>query len=334
MKRFNLISILILFISFIGVQSVVGQYYSYEYPNEHELMNGWGTKNDFNTGTLPYPSNQIYFEAYLEDNVTSSHKVKVLGNEYELNTNPKTTGVIIKQHDSKYGDDALSGSPLKETINFSTSTNAITFTSSRDGAKKIYIKNIKVCMAPHILLSDITLPGKADDESKKIGVNETSTPTSTATSTKTATINFGSMRYDAEERTATIKIKSGLSSGSWSTTLSNPSEGFSFTGGLSSSDDKFIAIGNQKDIVVTFTPQNAGVTTTTKTITKTIKISGAGTDNDVIITLTATVNPPKTQTISWNQTFNDPLRIGDVITLNATTNSGLPIAYTSNNTNA
>ncbi|MBR5824218.1 MAG: hypothetical protein IKY67_08765, partial [Paludibacteraceae bacterium] len=148
MKRFNLISILILFISFIGVQSVEGQYYSYEYPNEHELMNGWGTKNDFNTGTLPYPSNQIYFEAYLEDNVTSSHKVKVLGNEYELNTNPKTSWGF---HSGT--DDALSNNPLKITIDFTSSTNAITFTSSRDGAKKIYIKNIKVKMAPHIILA-------------------------------------------------------------------------------------------------------------------------------------------------------------------------------------
>ena len=148
MKRFNLISILILLISFIGVQSIVGQYYSYEYPNEHELMNGWGTKNDFNTGTLPYPSNQIYFEAYLEDNVTSSHKVKVLGNEYELNTNPKTSWGF---HSGT--DDALSNNPLKITIDFTSSTNAITFTSSRDGAKKIYIKNIKVKIAPHIILA-------------------------------------------------------------------------------------------------------------------------------------------------------------------------------------
>ena len=51
------------------------------------------------------------------------------------------------------------------------------------------------------------------------------------------------------------------------------------------------------------------------------------------ITLTATVNPPQKQTITtWNQTFHEPLRVGDTIDLvPATINSGNTITYTSNN---
>ena len=87
MKKFQLISILILFISFTGVQSVVGQT---QEGNDWYVADAVGPHNlggsDSRTITPEYPMKSVYFEAYLSDNVTTDHKISVLGETWNLNT--------------------------------------------------------------------------------------------------------------------------------------------------------------------------------------------------------------------------------------------------------
>ena len=312
MKQSNLISILILFFTLLSVQCVVAD-------NPTGISNNCLTFNNidklvtFLNETLyigDYPCNKISFNTKYNDwnwGVTQKMKITTDANDEYIVTLPKNEE--YKEYDIK------------------TSAKNIYF-KHNNGGNDIDIHNIKVHIAPHILLKEIT-----GDVTKTWNYNNIQ---ATATSTKSVKIDFGSMRNNAGSKTATIKIKSCLSAGQLATTLSDTPNGFSITGGVSGGANTFVALNNNNDITVTFNPAQAGVTTTTKNISETITISDAGNNgNNVVITLTATVNPPKTQTITWNQTFHEPLRVGDAIDLvPATINSGNTITYTSDNTNA
>ena len=301
MKRFNLISILILLISFVGVQSVAGQtqvadgvwlyngnYYticneSWEYYD----ISGDGNKKRNKTYNFNYPSNILTFHAKLSAITNTTKNINIsscsLSETISINKNGTNKSYDINNKDCRY-------------IKFSSSDSYVKNVSS------IYLE-----MAPHIIL--------AESNSK---------------------IDFGSIRYDAGAITATIKIKSCLSDGGLSTNVSN-STIFTLNNEPSTTTKTFYSI-DSKEFSVTFDPSKVTFkdNENTTSINDTITISDSGNStNKITITLTASVNRPKTQTITWNQTFHNPLRVGDTINIiPATINSENTITYKSNNNNA
>lgn len=289
MKKLNPLTIFILFFALISVQSVVAQRYSIEETSTHNL----GDDGSY-TITPEYPSDQLYFETYLSDNVTQTHSVTVLGEKYELNTdNPKKWGI------TQAGNDPTSDDPLKKTISISpASTNSITFQASRywSANKTIYVRNIKVRMANHILLNTPANGSTNDLGEVEIG--------------KSATLN---VKFKSFLVNNNLTVKSNNSfftiNGNTSHTITTTADPF-----CSTSENKF-------DFKITYQPTSAGNHSATITISD-------GT-NSQTFTITGTC-VKKTNTINWNG-INTQIPVGESISLgNVTSTSKANITFTSN----
>ena len=289
MKKLNPLTIFILFFALISAQSVVAQRYSIEETSTHDLGG-----NDSYTITPEYPSDQLYFETYLSDNVTQTHSVTVLGETFELNTdNPKKWGI------TQAGNDPTSDDPLKKTIPISpASTNSITFQASRywSANKTIYVRNIKVRMANHILLNTPANGSTNDLGEVEIG--------------KSATLN---VKFKSFLVNNNLTVKSNNSfftiNGNTSHTITTTADPF-----CSTSESKF-------DFTITYQPTSAGNHSATITISD-------GT-NSQTFTITGTC-VKKTNTINWNG-INTQIPVGESISLgNVTSTSKANITFTSN----
>ena len=167
MKRFNLLSILILFFTFFGVQCVVadetngdgasqdGKYATKAYINgEYKVHSGLGDGLPYKPNPLTikfnYPTNKITYKAWLSDDVTKSHKVILTAGEQnqetELNNDSDTDGLGKDKNDDYTEHKSLD--VTNKTIR------SIIFTATQNGNKRIFIGDIYVHMAPHILLED------------------------------------------------------------------------------------------------------------------------------------------------------------------------------------
>ena len=329
MKKFNLLSILILFFSLLNVQSVVGQTskvaditssaspYTVTYSNNTSDINVYhASANGKNALTIDikYPVSKLNFQCSTNKGLFSYYQGTLIVKDITNNSEK-----INKQ---------VSGKELSQECTLNTNTNQISIYSgykTGDMATTLNIKNTIFTIAPHILIDKVE--GNVTKTDDYNGIK------ATATSTKSIKVDFGSMRYDANEITATINIKSLLATGELSTNLSNkPNNCFTIEGAPSSDGTKATLYKlNTKSFTVKFNPKQFNNITTKQNIEEKITISDAGNpNNDVEITLTATVNPPQPQTITWNQEeFNKTLRIDDKITLNATASSNLNVTYTS-----
>lgn len=287
MKKY-LLQILTIFITLLSAQCVVAQRYSIEETSTHDL----GGDGSY-TITPEYPSDQLYFEAYLSDNVTQTHSVSVLGKTFELNTdNPKKWGI------TQAGNDPTSDDPRKETISISpASTNSITFKASRYWAanKKIYIRNIKVLMANHILLNT-----PANGSTNNLGEVEIG---------KSATLN--------------VKFKSFLVNNNL--TVKSNNSFFTINGNttytITTTADPFCSTNERKfDFTITYQPTSAGNHSATITISD-------GTNNQTI-TVTGS-GKRKQNTINWND-IKTQIPVGESISLeNVTSTSKENITFTS-----
>lgn len=154
MKRFNLISILILFFTFFGVQCLVAAedgdgyfqegttWYTTKYTSEFNLGYNTNPKNlDIN---LKYPSNYVSFEVFSQLGATeggnrtiSIHQLKNSAKEWE---NIYTTPKIDNDKWLPYNTDKISPEAIQ-----------IAFVRNK-GTLQRWIRNIKVRMAPHIIM--------------------------------------------------------------------------------------------------------------------------------------------------------------------------------------
>ena len=166
MKRFQLISILILFISFMGVQSVVadeingkpsedGTYAATAYINgEYKVHSGLGDNLPYKPNPLTikfdYPTNKVTYKAWLSDDVDKSHKITLTAGtqkqETELNNDSDTDGLFGKDKNDDYTE--------HKSLDITDKTiRSIVFTATQDGNKKIFVGDIYIHMAPHIILA-------------------------------------------------------------------------------------------------------------------------------------------------------------------------------------
>ena len=144
MKRFNLISILILFISFVGVQSVVGQekvdgvWCSLYDKSEHDLgveINSYHLEQSI---SVDYPINQAYFEAKRRWGSVSDYRIS-----FECYTTKWESIKTIDAGDNKYNN--------SDWFPIPANTTKIRFFRHK-GSLNRWVKNIKIRIAPHIIM--------------------------------------------------------------------------------------------------------------------------------------------------------------------------------------
>ena len=316
MKRFNLISILILFISFVGVQSVVadetngdgasqdGKYATKAYINgEYKVHSGLGDGLPYEPNPLTikfdYPTNKITYKAWLSDDVTKSHKVILTAGEQnqetELNNDSDTDGLGKDKNDDYTEHKSLD--VTNKTIR------SIIFTATQNGNKRIFIGDIYVYMAPHILLEDndnYTFPNAIE-----IGLTD---------------------KY-------LVDFKSFLSSsnGTIIVSSSNPTD-FKIEHNGQLKDVAEIVGSNvfcstdddTKNVNIVFTPQS------NKTTSSIITIKDTGSEETKQFTVTGT-GKKKTPTFTW--TSNTQIVVGESLNLSdvVQSNCGSTIEITSSN---
>ena len=218
MKRFNLISILILLISFIEVQSVVGTertanivnetsapYYAV-YPNQSEKIKLDDENLDI---ILSYPCNNVEFK------ISTTKAFGIYGSATIAIDATKTGNWDdTKQiHSKSYKGDSQSGSQ-----NFDATYSKIAFKSTGGANIGEYVHDVKFTIAPHIRLLN-----KTENNVVYTSIDENTTTSATAT------LNFGT-RNVAQETSFTINFKSFLAQTgkTFTATLSNNSN-FYFT---------------------------------------------------------------------------------------------------------
>lgn len=300
MKQINILTILILHFSFLSIQSIIAQirvpdnengtWYTYYSDTEYTLSNKDNYDNKAYTITLNYPVTHLEYKAYLSDNVTSSHPFKVTnasGTEISSvdlnNDNPKNWLGITKE-----GNDHTSEDPYSFNKNIDNTT-AITFQSNKKvGARKaIYLNNIHIRMAPHILLN---------------------------TPNENSTTNFGEIEIGSETQPIEVKFKSFLTKGELIVTSSHPF--FTINGNTSYTIAKnantFCSIDDTKyDFKIIYLPTEAGSHSATITISD-------GT-NKVNFTVKGSCKR-KPNTINWNG-INTQIPVGETVSLNNVTSS-------------
>ncbi len=149
MKKFNLLSILVLLFSLLNVQSVVAAengsgpiqegttWYTTTYTSEFQLRDRWSTAHNLYIN-IPYPSNYVSFQAKVQWSATDR---TISLDEYISSWNTKYTTQKLSDSWSDHNDKSIS-----------TSATQIAF-KSNGGTERHYIRNIKVRMAPHIRLN-------------------------------------------------------------------------------------------------------------------------------------------------------------------------------------
>ena len=190
MKRFNLISILILFISFVGVQGVVGQtevtedykkvddiYYSAYRENTEDIYYATSMDSESNefwfagniidkknyTINFKYPASSLSFQAQTPYKLIGSYntqiRIKYLINE----TWPRwwTTGTINEANKNSDNYGTYTSSQNIPDIN----SRSIEFEKNTYYLESfnVNIKNVKLKMAPHILLNKDNAPTSSTD---------------------------------------------------------------------------------------------------------------------------------------------------------------------------
>ena len=309
MKRFNLISILILFFTFFGVQCVMADetreanqpnssspYYTTL--NNTNKYNVYSNKLNIN---LYYPSEKViwltttnYFFGWCQGRVTLQ----------ENKTDKSTT--------------TIKGENISTTNNISPTTNNISFYYKEiewgDAATTIDIHDVKIYIAPHIRLLNKT----------ENNVTYTSIDENTVTSA-TATLDFGK-RNVTSATTFEIDFKSFLAQTNkkFKVTLSG-SDDFYFTKDKTLKQfeitETFCKLNTTTgNFSITYSPQSEGasaettITITDGTSTATITLTGEGQKID--------------QDLKWTANMPDQMILGESIATNGLATSNCPTAIT------
>lgn len=313
MKRFNLISILILLISFIGVQSVMGTertanivnetsapYYAV-YPNQSEKIK----LNENLDVILSYPCNNVNFQ------ITTTRFIAWGTAEIAIDAtktgNWNDTQTI---HKEDYRGENQSGSQ-----SLSTDYSKIAFKCTGGVNSDEYVHNVKFTIAPHIRLLDTT----------ENNVTYTLIDENTI-NTANATLDFGKRNVKSQTEFK-IKFKSFLAQTDkkFKVTLSG-SDDFYFTN-YDETQKQFTITetfcklnATTGDFSITYSPQSEGaspittITITDGTSTATITLKGEGQKID--------------QNLKWTANMPDQMILGESIATNGLATSDCPTAIT------
>ena len=317
MKRFNLISILILFFTFFGVQCIVAD--ETREANQPNSSSPYYTTLN-NTNEYDIYSNNLKINLYYPSNkvtwLTTTNKF--LGTYYN-------GSVTLKENGSENSTTPVTGKDIFIEKSIESSTSYIDFNYNYevgDWASQIKIKDIKIYIAPHIRLLNKT----------ENNVTYTSIDENTVTSA-TAILDFGT-RNVSQETSFTIDFKSFLAQTgkTFTATLSNNSN-FYFTNNSTANqitiNDTFCKLDTETgNFSITYKPtentekdtedRTANLTITDGTSTATIKLVGK--------------SQKITQKLEWVN-LPDQMILGESIPTNglAVSNCTTAIKYTSSN---
>ena len=314
MKRFNLISILILFFTFFGVQCIVAD--ETREANQPNSSSPYYTTLN-NTNEYDIYSNNLKINLYYPSNkvtwLTTTNKF--LGTYYN-------GSVTLKENGSENSTTPVTGKDIFIEKSIESSTSYIDFNYNYevgDWASQIKIKDIKIYIAPHIRLLNKT----------ENNVTYTSIDENTVTSA-TAILDFGT-RNVAQETSFTIDFKSFLAQTgkTFTATLSNNSN-FYFTNNSTANqitiNDAFCKLNTETgNFSITYKPTENIADIEDRTATLTI------TDGTSTATITLVGKSQKIdQNLSWKN-LPDQMIVGETISIDdlAESNCTSSIEYTS-----
>ena len=311
MKRFNLISILILFFSLLNIQSVVGQteidgvhYLIYD-EAEHDLGYNINTPH-LEQSIADYPA-QAYFEAKRGSVAITDFRITF---QCYVNNSWNDTKTI----------DAGKGTYQSSNwFNIPNNTTKIRI-YRHAGSVKRWVKNIKVRIAPHIRLLNKT----------ENNVTYTSIDENTV-NTATATLDFGKRNVNSQT-TFEIDFKSFLAQ----KVPEQKDKKFKVT--LSGSDDFYFTNYDetQKQFTITETFCKLNTTTGNFSITYSPQSEGASPTTTITITdgtSTATITlkgegQKIDQNLKWTANMLDQMILGESIATNGLATSDCPTTIT------
>lgn len=246
------------------------------------------------TINFEYPINKITYSAWLSSSVSESHTVTLTAGSQthttELNNDSDTDGIFKPDKDNDYQED--------EVVSITdTSIRTIKFNAKRNGwgIKDIYLKNIFLYMAPHIILKDTPLEH-----------------------------SFGTLEIGNSSEAFNVKFHSFLSEGTLSVKIkgANP-EAFRVSNTINATNNTLSPIGETKyNFTITYDPNTIGDHSAI------IEISDNKNKHEIEVSGTCIAKTPK---IEW-AVSNFKIAVGDTIENPAKTNSGTTIRYTSNDT--
>ena len=282
-----------------------GTWYSLYQPNEEDKGTDTGGEIKNYTGIYTPSIGTVYFETKMSKSIIGQQP-----SDYSLDVSGKTVSVGSKQ--TSYVEKSASGFDKNITsIKFSYN-----YTVAKNLTRTVYIQNVKLPLAQHILLANNT---NADSKS------------------------FGSVTIDGQSAAHKVTLRSFLTTGNITVTSSDNAfrinsasnlSGLTYAvganacasaNGQSGAQAGGATLGdiNQYAFDIYFCPTeakeySATITITDGTSTATISVSGVGVK--------------KTQQLTWAADFQADevsLPVGKEIINPATTNSGLALTYTS-----
>ena len=294
MKKFNLLSILILLFSLLNVQFVVAAEDGEGYFQEGTTWYTTKYTSEFDLGTYTIPKNLDINLKYPSDYVSFNAKCQ------KASTGNKT--IYVDQYINGKWDhiakttENLSTSYKGYDANISPEATIIAFARPKSGTLSRYVKNIKVRMAPHIRLNKDNAPVSNTDVTpvSEITITCPDVYYDKANEGSSTTVDFYSFLTDPNEE--------------MSYSISGDSQNFTVTLPTTTKND-FCPIENtDKYVTIKFNPTvgnahnkeyNATITLKSGSQTATIEVSAKGLKHE--------------HTLTWKNDFPNEILVKDII---------------------